>query len=267
MDNILDWKLLEHAQHALESKTPVFGSFAVKNTDRTVGTVLSNEVSKRYHGAGLPDNTINFKFTGSAGQSFGAFCAKGLSFELEGEANDYVGKGLSGARLAIYPSAESTLVPEENIIIGNVALYGATSGELFVRGQAGERFAVRNSGATAVVEGVGDHGCEYMTGGRALILGKTGRNFAAGMSGGIAWVYDVDGDFADNCNPEMIDLDPLTGEDEEQILTLLKKHQQLTGSHLAQHLLSNWTEEAGKFIKVFPKEYKKVLQHAQYQTN
>ncbi|PWG79360.1 glutamate synthase large subunit [Pararcticibacter amylolyticus] len=265
MDNILDWKLLEHAQQALESKTPVFGTFTVRNTDRTIGTVLSNEVSKRYQAAGLPDNTINFKFTGSAGQSFGAFSAKGLSFELEGEANDYVGKGLSGARLAIYPSAESTLVPEENIIIGNVALYGATSGELFVRGQAGERFAVRNSGATAVVEGVGDHGCEYMTGGRALILGRTGRNFAAGMSGGIAWVYDVDGNFADNCNPEMIDLDPLTGEDEEQIITLLKKHLQLTQSHLALYLLSNWSEECRRFIKVFPKEYKKVLQHAQYQ--
>ncbi|KAA8481804.1 glutamate synthase (NADPH/NADH) large chain [Arcticibacter tournemirensis] len=266
MDNILDWQLLEHAQQALESRTPVFGSFEVKNTDRTLGTVLSNELSKRYHSAGLPDNTINFKFTGSAGQSFGAFCAKGISFELEGEANDYVGKGLSGARLAIYPSAESTLVPEENIIIGNVALYGATSGELFVRGQAGERFAVRNSGATAVVEGVGDHGCEYMTGGLALILGKTGRNFAAGMSGGIAWVYDVDGNFADNCNPEMVDLDPLTGEDEEQILTLLKKHLQLTQSHLALYLLSNWAEESRRFIKVFPKEYKKVLQHAQYQS-
>jgi len=265
MDNIIDWKLLEHAQQALENKTPVFGTFKVKNTDRTIGTLLSNEVSKIYHSAGLPDNTINYKFTGSAGQSFGAFTAKGLSFELEGEANDYVGKGLSGARLAIYPSAESTLVPEDNIIIGNVALYGATSGELFVRGQAGERFAVRNSGATAVVEGVGDHGCEYMTGGKALILGKTGRNFAAGMSGGIAWIYDTDGTFAENCNPEMVDLDPLSGEDEEQILALLKTHMQLTKSHLALFVLSNWAEESRKFIKVFPKEYKRVLQHAQYQ--
>ena len=265
MDNIIDWQLLSQAQQAIESKTPVFGSFTVKNTDRTIGTVLSNEVSKVYKGAGLPDNTINYKFSGSAGQSFGAFAAKGISFELEGEANDYVGKGLSGARLAIYPSADSSLVPEDNIIIGNVALYGATSGELFVRGQAGERFAVRNSGATAVVEGVGDHGCEYMTGGRALILGKTGRNFAAGMSGGIAWVYDVDGNFADYCNPEMVDLDPLTSDDEEQINSLLRKHIQLTQSHLGLFLLSNWAEESRKFIKVFPKEYKKVLQHAQFQ--
>jgi glutamate synthase (NADPH/NADH) large chain len=222
-------------------------------------------VSKVYQSAGLPDNTINYKFSGSAGQSFGAFATKGISFELEGEANDYVGKGLSGARLSIYPSADSSLVPEDNIIIGNVALYGATAGELFVRGQAGERFAVRNSGATAVVEGVGDHGCEYMTGGRALILGKTGRNFAAGMSGGIAWIYDVDGTFADNCNPEMVDLDPLTAEDEEAITNLLRKHIQLTQSHLALYLLSNWNDESRKFIKVFPKEYKKVLQHAQFQ--
>jgi len=265
MANIIDWQLVEHAKQALESKTPVFGSFNVKNTDRTIGTVLSNEVTKIYKAAGLPDNTINYKFVGSAGQSFGAFATKGLSFELEGEGNDYVGKGLSGARLAVYPSADSSLVPEDNIIIGNVALYGATSGELFVRGQAGERFAVRNSGATAVVEGVGDHGCEYMTGGRALILGKTGRNFAAGMSGGIAWIYDADGTFAENCNPEMVDLDPLTGEDEEQITALLRKHIQLTQSHLALFLLSNWNQESGKFIKVFPKEYKKVLQHAQFQ--
>jgi glutamate synthase (NADPH/NADH) large chain len=238
----------------------------VKNTDRTIGTRLSNEVSKRYQSAGLPDNTINFKFSGSAGQSFGAFCAKGLSFELEGEANDYVGKGLSGAQLAIYPAADATFVPEDNIIIGNVALYGATSGELYVRGQAGERFAVRNSGATAVVEGVGDHGCEYMTGGRALILGKTGRNFAAGMSGGIAWVYDPEGEFPENCNTEMVELDPLTKEDQEVIQALLRKHMQLTQSHLALYLLSNWEEEAGKFIKVFPTEYKKVLQRSQYQS-
>ncbi|WP_207533175.1 glutamate synthase large subunit [Desertivirga arenae] len=267
MSNILDWQLVEHAKQALESKTPVFGSFNVKNTDRTIGTVLSNEVTKIYKAAGLPDNTINYKFVGSAGQSFGAFATKGLSFELEGEGNDYVGKGLSGARLAVYPSTDSSLVPEDNIIIGNVALYGATSGELYVRGQAGERFAVRNSGATAVVEGVGDHGCEYMTGGRALILGKTGRNFAAGMSGGIAWIYDADGTFAENCNPEMVDLDPLTGEDEEQITALLRKHMQLTQSHLALFLLSNWNQESGKFIKVFPKEYKKVLQRAQFQAS
>ncbi|WP_028296107.1 glutamate synthase large subunit [Olivibacter sitiensis] len=260
MDMILDWGLLKQAKPALENKTPVFGVFEVKNTDRTVGTLLSNEVSKRYGSEGLPDNTINYKFVGSAGQSFGAFAAKGLSFELEGEANDYVGKGLSGAQLAIYVSEKSTLTPQENIIIGNVALYGATSGHLFVRGKAGERFAVRNSGATAVVEGIGDHGCEYMTGGRALILGETGRNFGAGMSGGIAWVYDVDKDFRKKCNMEMVDLDPLSVEDETQIIALLKRHIALTGSQLAYAIVSNWKEERNSFVKVFPKEYKKVLQ-------
>ncbi len=263
MANILDWKLLERARPALESKIPVFGTFAVKNTDRTVGTLLSNEIAKIYASAGLPDNTINYKFTGSAGQSFGAFASKGISFELEGEANDYVGKGLSGAQIAIYPAKESNFVPQDNIIVGNVVLYGATSGELFIRGQAGERFAVRNSGATAVVEGIGDHGCEYMTGGKSLIIGKTGRNFAAGMSGGIAWIYDVDGDFVDNCNREMVDLDPLNVKDEELIIQLLKKHHQLTKSTVAQFLIEHWGEESAKFIKVFPQEFKKVLAQKQ----
>jgi glutamate synthase (NADPH/NADH) large chain len=266
MDNIIDWKLLETAQPALADRTPVFASFELKNTDRTVGTLLSNEISKKYGSVGLPENTINFKFKGSAGQSFGAFAAKGIAFELEGEANDYVGKGLSGAQLAIYPKAEATYTPENNIIIGNVAMYGATSGELFVRGMAGERFAVRNSGATVVVEGIGDHGCEYMTGGRALILGKTGRNFAAGMSGGIAWIYNPDNDFASNCNTEMVDLDPLTGQDEEQIINLLKKHINLTNSKLAQQILNNWASASLSFVKVFPKEYKRVLLQQEYQT-
>jgi glutamate synthase (NADPH/NADH) large chain len=265
MDEIIDWKLLETAKTALEDQTPVFATFDVKNTDRTIGTLLSNEISKKYGSAGLPDNTINYKFKGSAGQSFGAFTTKGLSFELEGEANDYVGKGLSGAQLAIYPSAKAKFAPEENMIIGNVAMYGATAGEVFIRGMAGERFAVRNSGATAVVEGIGDHGCEYMTGGRALILGKTGRNFAAGMSGGIAWIYDADGTFAENCNREMVDLDPLSPQDEEQIITLLRKHVQLTGSQVAQNLLNTWQIAITKFVKVFPQEYKKVLLKNQYQ--
>ncbi len=266
MDDIIDWKLLEAAQPALEDKTPVFATFNVRNVDRTIGTVLSNEISKKYGSVGLPDNTINYKFIGSAGQSFGAFAAKGISFELEGEANDYVGKGLSGAQLAIYPSAKATFTPENNIIIGNVALYGATSGEVFIRGMAGERFAVRNSGATTVVEGIGDHGCEYMTGGRALVLGETGRNFAAGMSGGIAWVYNPASTFEENCNKEMVDLDPLTAQDEEQITTLLRKHIHLTGSQVAKDLLANWNEAALQFVKVYPKEYKKVLQKLQYQT-
>ncbi len=259
IDNVLDWQLIKNAEEALKSKTPVFGTFKVKNTDRTIGTMLSNEIAKLYGSVGLPDNTINYKFIGSAGQSFGAFVSKGVSFELEGEANDYVGKGLSGGQIAVYPSKESKFKAEENMIVGNVVLYGATSGELFVRGMAGERFAVRNSGATAVVEGIGDHGCEYMTGGRTLIIGKTGRNFAAGMSGGIAWVYDEDRSFASKYNPEMVDLDPLTQQDKEDIKKLLQKHQQLTGSTVAQKLLENWEKEASKFIKVFPKEYKKVL--------
>jgi len=259
MDSILDWELLKQAQSSLESKTPVFGTFDLKNTDRTIGTLLSNEVSKVYGSEGLPDNTINYKFTGYAGQSFGAFAAKGLSFELEGEANDYVGKGLSGAQLAIYPRKESVYNASENIIIGNVALYGATSGRLFVRGQAGERFAVRNSGATAVVEGLGDHGCEYMTGGRVLVLGETGRNFAAGMSGGIAWIYDVSGTFHERCNGEMVDLEKLDTQDETEIISLLKKHIHLTGSDLATHLLDHWQDVKPFFIKVFPREYKQVL--------
>jgi glutamate synthase (NADPH/NADH) large chain len=266
LSDVRDWQLLAYAQPALAAQTPVFGEFVVHNTDRTLGTLLSNEITKRYHAAGLPPNTINYKFTGSAGQSFGAFCVRGLSLTLEGEANDYVGKGLSGARLAIYPPAGAQFVAERNIIIGNVALYGATSGELFVRGQAGERFAVRNSGATAVVEGVGDHGCEYMTGGRALILGRTGRNFGAGMSGGLAWVYDPEGRLSTNCNPEMVELDPLAADDEEQIQALLRQHLALTQSQVAAYLLSNWAEEAGRFVKVFPIEYKKVLQKAQYAT-
>jgi glutamate synthase (NADPH/NADH) large chain len=266
MDDILDWKLLEAAKVALEDKTPVFATYEVRNVDRTIGTLLSNEISKKYGSPGLPDNTINYKFKGSAGQSFGAFATKGISFELEGEANDYVGKGLSGAQLAIYPSERATFTPEDNIIIGNVALYGATSGELFIRGMAGERFAVRNSGATTVVEGIGDHGCEYMTGGLALILGETGRNFAAGMSGGIAWVYNPNQTFNENCNTEMVDLDPLSIKDEEQIIALLHKHVHLTGSKVAQDILENWGKASSSFVKVYPKEYKKVIEKLAYQT-
>ncbi|MBG6233770.1 glutamate synthase (NADPH/NADH) large chain [Pedobacter sp. CAN_A7] len=259
MSTLLDHQLIEAAQPALGNKEPVFASFTIKNTDRATGTMLSNELSKIYKGQGLPPDTINFKFVGSAGQSFGAFAARGISLELEGEANDYVGKGLSGARLSIYPFANIGYVPEQNIIIGNVALYGATSGELFVRGQAGERFAVRNSGATAVVEGLGDHGCEYMTGGEVLVIGQTGSNFAAGMSGGVAWIYDTKGDFHKKCNKEMVDLDPLNEEDEARITTLLKQHIQLTNSKLAQFILNDWSAQALHFVKVFPKEYKAVL--------
>jgi glutamate synthase (NADPH/NADH) large chain len=259
LSEILDHDLIKAAEPALSSKEPVYSEFAVKNTNRAIGTMLSNEVSKIYKSQGLPQDTINFKFNGSAGQSFGAFATKGISLQLEGEANDYVGKGLSGARLSIYPFGNVKYVPEQNIIIGNVALYGATAGELFVRGQAGERFAVRNSGATAVVEGLGDHGCEYMTGGEVLVIGDTGSNFAAGMSGGVAWIYDVKGEFAGKCNKEMVDLDPLDEQDELRINHLLKMHVKLTESSIAKFLISDWATQSAHFIKVFPKEYKAVL--------
>jgi glutamate synthase (NADPH/NADH) large chain len=235
-------------------------SFPIKNTDRATGTLLSNEISRKYRADGLPDNTIHFSFTGTAGQSFGAFNARGVTLELEGDANDYFGKGLSGARLIVYPSRQASFVPEENIIIGNVALYGATSGQAFIRGKAGERFAVRNSGASVVVEGVGDHGCEYMTGGVAVILGATGRNFAAGMSGGIAYVYDVAEQFAGNCNREMVDLDPVGTEDVMILQNLLIKHHQLTGSSIAAFILSDLQQQAKNFVKVFPRDYKKVVE-------
>jgi len=257
--DVLDWQLLKTAQPALESKERVFGSFPIKNTDRTVGTILSNEVTKKYRGEGLPEDTIHLKFTGTAGQSFGAFNTKGITLELEGDANDYFGKGLSGARLIVYPSKEAGFVPEENIIIGNVAFYGATSGEAFIRGKAGERFAVRNSGAKAVVEGIGDHGCEYMTGGRVVILGETGRNFAAGMSGGIAYVYDVKGQFAGLCNTEMVDLDPVSNGDTEELYDMIQRHYAYTGSTVAKFVLDDFENQLAHFVKVFPRDYKKVL--------
>ncbi len=259
LDKVLDHQLIAAAQPAILNNEPVFASFDVKNTDRSIGTMLSNEISKVHKSAGLAPDTVNFKCFGSAGQSFGAFSTKGLTLTLEGEGNDYVGKGLSGAKLVVYPFANINYVPEQNIIIGNVALYGATSGELYVRGKAGERFAVRNSGATAVVEGIGDHGCEYMTGGEVLVLGDTGSNFAAGMSGGMAWIYDASKTFANKCNPEMVDLDPLQPEDETRILTLLKNHVRLTGSKVAEFILSDWENQSQHFVKVFPKEYKAVL--------
>jgi glutamate synthase (NADPH) large chain len=259
LQNVLDWKLLDAAKPAIEKLERVVVSFPVKNTDRTIGTILSNEITKKYKAEGLPDDTIHFNFTGTAGQSFGAFNTKGVTLELEGDANDYFGKGLSGARLIIYPPKEASYVPEENIIIGNVAFYGATSGESFIRGKAGERFGVRNSGAHVVVEGVGDHGCEYMTGGVAVILGDTGRNFAAGMSGGIAYIYDVKGKFGENCNKEMVDLDPLTEEDAQQLQDLITRHYAYTGSTVAKFVLDDFENQLKNFIKVFPSDYKKAL--------
>lgn len=259
LDKVLDWKLLEAAKPALESQQKVYAEFNIKNIDRTAGTILSNEISKKYKGDGLPDDTIHFKFKGTAGQSFGAFNTKGVTLELEGDANDYFGKGLSGAKLVVYPSAKSTFVPEDNIIIGNVAFYGATSGEAYIRGMAGERFAVRNSGATAVVEGVGDHGCEYMTGGKVVILGNTGRNFAAGMSGGIAYVYDVKGNFGSLCNKEMVDLDPVTDEDKSELLQFITNHFNYTKSSVAKFVMDDFENQLKNFVKVFPRDYKKVL--------
>src|SRR5205809_692487 len=214
LQKALDNLLLELAKDALDHKKPVELELPISNANRTVGTILGSEITRRYGGQGLPDGTIQIRFTGSAGQSFGAFIPKGLSLTLEGDANDYFAKGLSGGRIVVFPPAASTFNAEEQIIIGNVSLYGATSGETFIRGVAGERFAVRNSGAIAVVEGVGDHGCEYMTGGRVVVLGQTGRNFAAGMSGGIAYVIDEKGDFAQRCNLQMIDLERLADPEE-----------------------------------------------------
>jgi glutamate synthase (NADPH) large chain len=260
LENILDWKLLEAATPALENKETISASFPILNTDRTVGTLLSNEISKRFRSAGLPDDTIHFKFTGTAGQSFGAFATNGLTLELEGDANDYFGKGLSGARLVVYPPNQSTFSPEENIIIGNVAFYGATSGNAFIRGKAGERFCVRNSGVNAVVESIGDHGCEYMTGGRVVILGETGRNFAAGMSGGIAYVYNAKGNFDLMCNKEMVDLDPIEEADIDEIKQMIANHYTYTGSTVARFILDDFDNQLRNFIKVYPKDYKKVLQ-------
>lgn len=260
LDMALDQKLIALSKSALEKSIPVYIETPIINVNRAVGTMLSHEVTKRYHMAGLPSETIHIKFTGSAGQSLGAFLCPGIMLELEGDSNDYVGKGLSGGKIVIYPPKGSLFDPKENIIIGNVALYGATSGEAYFNGMAAERFCVRNSGAKAVVEGVGDHGCEYMTGGTVVILGKTGRNFAAGMSGGVAYVLDMDGEFESRCNLELVDLDKV--EEEDDILTLkmmIQQHQRHTSSNLAKVVLDNFDNLLPRFIKVFPREYKRVL--------
>ncbi len=261
LEDALDGKLIEQSRDAIENLTPVSISVPIRNVHRTVGARLSGEIARRHGSAGLPDDTIRINFTGCAGQSFGAFLAKGVTLNLEGEANDYVGKGLSGGTLIICPPRQSKFVPEENILIGNVCLYGATSGEAYFNGMAGERFAVRNSGATAVVEGVGDHGCEYMTRGTAVILGRTGRNFAAGMTGGIAYVLDQTGEFVTVCcNRGDVDLEPTTDPRDVEILhRLISRHAELTGSPQAKLILQNWEATLPKFVKVFPHEYKRVL--------
>ncbi len=264
LEKALDNRLIESCQDAIDNKTPVKFDCKIQNTNRTVGTMLSSAIAKKYGLAGLPEDTIQIKFEGSAGQSFGAFLAQGVFFTLEGEANDYVAKGLSGGRMVIYPSKKATFVPQENIIVGNVVLYGAISGEVYFRGMAGERFAVRNSGAYAVVEGVGDHGCEYMTGGRVVVLGQTGRNFAAGMSGGIAYVWDRENVFSKNCNMGMVDLFPV--KDPKDILELrylVEKHFKYTQSTVAESVIQNWEIALPQFIKVYPRDYRRVLEEAE----
>jgi glutamate synthase (NADPH/NADH) large chain len=255
----LDNELIKQSRTAISDAHPVNISLPIRNVNRTVGTMLGYEVTKAWGGVGLPDGTIKIHFTGSAGQSFGAFVPAGIEMRLEGDSNDYLGKGLSGGRIILHPHRESTFVAEENVIAGNVIGYGATGGEIFIRGTVGERFCVRNSGATAVVEGVGDHGCEYMTGGRVVVLGATGRNFAAGMSGGIAYVYDPDGQLPSNVNYEMVELDHVGGEDEEWLRAAIARHGSFTESAIAERILAAWTVEVSRFRKVMPRDYKRVL--------
>ena len=285
----LDHTLIADAKSALEEGKPFVGEYQVRNVNRTVGAMLSGEVARRYGHAGLPDDTVTLKFFGQAGQSFGAFAARGVTLELSGDGNDYVGKGLSGGRVIVRQPAGSRREPTENIIVGNTVLYGAISGEAYFEGVAGERFAVRNSGAVAVVEGVGDHGCEYMTGGVVVVLGQTGRNFAAGMSGGVAYVYDPEGRFRSLCNAAMVDLEPIApasaaqkdedgrrpvarapsvedngmGDmlrfDAERLRILIERHQRHTGSERAADLLADWDRSLGLFVKVMPKDYRRAL--------
>jgi len=272
LKNALDNQLVDLAKTALETGNKVVLDIPITNTNRTVGTMLSNQVATRYGNAGLPNDTITVNFTGTSGQSFAAFLAKGITFNLTGEGNDYVGKGLCGGRIVIKPPIAFKGAPHENIIIGNTVMYGATTGESYFNGVAGERFCVRNSGASAVVEGVGNHGCEYMTGGTVVVLGTTGQNFAAGMSGGVAYVYDEDGMFAKRCNMSMVALEHvvaaeadigkiqhLNQPDEVTLKTLIENHANYTGSARAKALLADWQTSRAKFVKVMPNEYKRAL--------
>jgi glutamate synthase (NADPH/NADH) large chain len=261
LEKALDNQIIELAKPALERGEHVNIDLPVININRVVGTMLSHKVALATEGQLLPDDTINIKLNGSAGQSLGAWLAKGISIKVEGDANDYVGKGLSGGKIVIYPPEQSSFAAEENIILGNVALYGATSGEAYFRGIAAERFCVRNSGANAVVEGIGDHGCEYMTGGRVVILGATGRNFGAGMSGGIAYVWDQNGNFPQMCNTGTFNLEALEQQDDiEELVQMLRNHLLYTGSTVAEKILSHWQFEQSRFVKVMPIDYKRVMQ-------
>jgi glutamate synthase (ferredoxin) len=259
LDDSVDAILIERAEAALTRGEPVEIALPIRNVNRTVGTLLGAEVSRRYGAEGLPEDTIRLRFHGSAGQSFGAFCTRGIRLEVAGDSNDYCGKGLCGAKLIVRVPERSRFDPSENIITGNVALYGATSGEAYFEGVAGERFGVRNSGADAVVEGVGDHGCEYMTGGRVVILGKTGRNFGAGMCGGLAYVFDVDGDFAQRVNPARVDLEHLQPDDLEVVQQMIRNHHAYTGSERARDVLRKWEDCAPRFVKVYPRDLKRAL--------
>ncbi len=262
LDQALDNKLIQKCAAAIEQAEPIHFKQKILNVNRTCGTMLSAEISRKYGEAGLPDGTIKIDFNGNAGQSFGAFLVQGVQFSMYGDANDYFGKGLSGGRLIIQPQKESTFAAEKNVIIGNVALFGATRGEAYIRGMAWERFAVRNSGARAIVEGVGDHGCEYMTGGCVVCIGHTGRNFAAGMSGGIAYVLDEAGDFSEHrCNHELVDLEDLVDpKDVDDLRGMLEAHQRYTRSAVASKILDDWEEFLPKFIKVMPRDYKLALE-------
>ncbi|MCI1803602.1 MAG: glutamate synthase-related protein, partial [Prevotella sp.] len=264
LSNILDQQLISGSQTAIEDQEEVNLDFTIRNTDRAVGTMLSGIIAKKYGEEGLPEDTINVKFKGSAGQSFGAFLVKGIDFKLEGETNDYFGKGLSGGRISITPPIRSNYNAEDNVIAGNTGLYGATSGELYINGQVGERFAVRNSGAIAVVEGAGDHCCEYMTGGRVVVLGTTGRNFAAGMSGGVAYVWDKHHDFDYFCNMDMVEINLVEETNyRKELHELIRQHYLYTGSKLARTMLDDWNHYVEEFIQVVPIEYKRVLQEEQ----
>jgi len=276
LEKALDHRLIELAQPAIERGEKVTIEMPIRNVNRTVGTMLSSEVARKYGNSGLAEDTIHVRFAGSAGQSFGAFLVRGITLDLIGEANDYVGKGLSGGRISVQPSPKFRGSPADNIIIGNTVLYGAIAGEAYFRGVAGERFCVRNSGARAVVEGVGDHGCEYMTGGTVVVLGTTGRNFAAGMSGGIAYVLDEDGSFSNRCNPSMVLLEPVFAEAEQDaklprdlwhmgqpdeliVKGFIERHARYCSSARAKEILDQWTNYRAKFVKVFPVEYRRAL--------
>lgn len=260
LETALDHELLKKAQQTLLDGSPVSFALPIKNVHRTVGTILGSEISRHFGEQGLPEDTIQAQFTGTAGQSFGAFIPSGLTMRLEGEGNDYVGKGLSGGKIIIVPHKASTFAAEDNVIAGNTLLYGATSGEMYIRGQAGERFAVRNSGATVVVEGVGDHACEYMTGGAVVVLGKTGRNFGAGMSGGLAFIYDPQKAFALRCNHEMVDVVNVLDEEQQTTLrSLILRHIEYTDSAIGQRIIDTWSTSVQDFALVFPHEYRKYL--------